>query len=207
MDIWSLDKIFLFTLLAVPGFISLKLYDINTSGYYRDSSKQLIDIVTYSCLNLAFCAFPIYVIEYYLKECMPGFLYFIFYFSVIFVVPLFSAILLYWFRTTRFARKYLPHPLHRSWDFVFFNSQCFWVKIVLKSKEVLYGYYGENSFTSTDPAHYQIYLEQVWRKNRSGGFKEMKSETKGLIVSMSEISYMEFFGAQMEFFDAQDVVE
>lgn len=198
MDIWSLDKIVLFAAFAVPGFISLKIYDINTSGYYRDTSKQLIDIVSYSCLNLALCSIPIFIVEVYLKPCLADFMYFCFYAFILFVIPVITALGLYRFRKSQLAQSFLPHPLHRSWDCVFFNSETLWMKVVLKNGKKLIGYYGEDSFTSTDPSHYQIYLQQVWRPNKNGGFKEQKHDSKGLIVSLSEISYVEFFSTRPE---------
>jgi hypothetical protein len=53
--------------------------------------------------------------------------------------------------------------------------------------------YGDKSFTSTDPNNYEIFIEEVWEKGENNGFKKVKIQTEGLLISRSEISYIEFF--------------
>jgi len=51
MDIWNADKLALFIVFFVPGFISMKVYDLLVPGETRDASKSLLDAISYStCL-------------------------------------------------------------------------------------------------------------------------------------------------------------
>lgn len=63
MNIWDLDKLFLFVMFVVPGFISLKAYELFVPGQPKDSSKQIIDVITYSCINYALLFFFILKVE------------------------------------------------------------------------------------------------------------------------------------------------
>jgi len=43
MNIWETDKLIVFLLFVIPGFISLKTYELLIPNEQKDSSKQLID--------------------------------------------------------------------------------------------------------------------------------------------------------------------
>lgn len=63
MPIWEIDKLLLFILFVIPGFISIKIYELLFPGQDKDSSKQIIDAVTYSCINYAILGWLIYSVE------------------------------------------------------------------------------------------------------------------------------------------------
>lgn len=53
-NIWTNDALILFILFFVPGFISLKIYDLLIAKEQRDFSKSCFDAVGYSAVNFAF---------------------------------------------------------------------------------------------------------------------------------------------------------
>src|SRR5690606_40625695 len=63
MDIWQTDKLVLFLAFVIPGFISIKCYQLAFPGTARPSSEQLVDAIAYSCINYAVLAVPIVLIE------------------------------------------------------------------------------------------------------------------------------------------------
>lgn len=63
MNIWEADKLLLFIAFVIPGFISLKVYELLNPGIQKESSKQIIDAVTYSCVNYAILFWPILAVE------------------------------------------------------------------------------------------------------------------------------------------------
>lgn len=60
MDIWEYSKIFIFIMFVIPGFISLKVYEILQVSVSKESSKLIIDAVAYSCINYAVLFIPIF---------------------------------------------------------------------------------------------------------------------------------------------------
>ncbi|EFO1324782.1 hypothetical protein DWU45_24695, partial [Escherichia coli] len=63
MDILEKGKLFLFVLFIMPGFISMRVYRLFHPSIDLDTSKVLIDVVSYSCINFSFLLIPIYLIE------------------------------------------------------------------------------------------------------------------------------------------------
>jgi hypothetical protein len=47
MDVFTIDKLFIFIAFIVPGFVSLKAYEIFVPTQKIDSSKILIEAITY----------------------------------------------------------------------------------------------------------------------------------------------------------------
>lgn len=193
MPIWELDKLYVFLIFVIPGFVTLKSYELmNPSAEYKDSSKQVIDAVSFSCINYALLSLVIVGVEKSdLRSSCFG-IYILFYLFVLFIFPVVVAYVWKKIRQTEWFLKHAPHPTLKPWDFVFSQRKFFWVKVYLKNKTVIGGYYGERSFTSSAPAPEQIYLEQSWVLTEGGGFERMKDRSAGVIILSSEISHIEF---------------
>ncbi|MBR9910400.1 MAG: hypothetical protein GYB33_08635 [Gammaproteobacteria bacterium] len=192
MDIFEESKLILFIAFVVPGFIAIKAYELLSPAQQRDSSKQLIDAVSYSCLNYAVLILPIYYLETNnLSKSHPN-LYALFYFCVLFVAPVLLVIGWRILREFEWVQKFVPHPTQKPWDFVFSQRKTYWVTVTLKNGAKIAGMYGPNSFASSAPSEEQIYLEEQWMLNDEGGFDRAVEQTSGVIVLSSEILSIEF---------------
>ena len=192
MKIWELDQLYLFIMFVVPGFVSLKTYELLFPSQYKDSSKQIVDAIAYSCLNYAFLFYWILKVEKSGIAKIHENLYFFFYFFVLFIFPVILVFIWKWLRTTNFVQKNAPHPTEKPWDYVFSQRKKYWVKVVLNDATVIGGLYSSKSFASSSPAPEQIYLEETWIVNESGGLEREKNRTAGVIILSSEIAYIEF---------------
>ena len=191
MDIWEIDKLILFIAFVIPGFISIKAYQLLFPSVTVSTSDQLIDAVAYSSINYALLIFPILGVENsLLKEAHPA-LYNIFYIFVLFLAPIIWVLIWRFLRTREFFQRNAPHPTAKPWDYVFLQRNPYWVKIHLKDGTIIAGRYAEKSFASSAPAEEQIYLEETWVINDKGGFERPKNNTAGVIVLSSEISHIE----------------
>jgi Family of unknown function (DUF6338) len=191
MNIWDADKLLLFILFVIPGFISIRTYDLLFPGIQQDSSKQIIDAVTYSSLNYALLVWPIMVVESSDFKITHSNVYALFYMAVLFVTPVALVLLWYLIRTSSSLQKFVAHPTLKPWDYVFSQRKPYWVKVVLKDRTVLGGKYAEHSFTSSSPANEQIYLEESWLINHRGALERPKNETAGILIVSNEIAYLE----------------
>jgi hypothetical protein len=79
MDIWETDKLILFIAFVIPGFISIKWYELVFPGVEKESSDRLIDAISYSSINYALLIIPINYIESSNIRHSFLFLYYIFY--------------------------------------------------------------------------------------------------------------------------------
>lgn len=192
MDIWQVDKLVLFIAFAIPGFISIKFYQLFFPGTARPVSEQLVDAVAYSCINYAALFWLILQVEASELRQVHAWLYYLFYVFVLFIAPALWVILWKWLRTRDMFQRNAPHPIQKPWDFVFKQRKCYWVIVYLKNGEKVAGKFGGDSFASSAPAEEQIYLEEVWLE-QEGILDRPVKRSAGIVIMASEISRVELF--------------
>jgi hypothetical protein len=191
MDIWEIDKLELFLAFVIPGFISIKAYQLAFPGTERATSDQLIDAIAFSSINYALLIFPIISIESGNLQESYKFLYYLFYVFVFFIAPIVWVLIWKYLRTRDFFQRNAPHPTAMPWDYVFAQRKPYWVKVIFKDGTIIAGRYADKSFASSAPAPEQIYLEETWILNDKGGFQRAKNNTAGVIILSDEISHIE----------------
>jgi hypothetical protein len=193
MDIWDTNKLLIFILFVIPGFFSIKVYGLLYPSQTKKFADQLIDAIAYSSMNYAFWIMPIYYFiknKYYEQNFLLLWLIVV---LVLFVSPIIWVFIWKKLRETNYVQKNMPHPIEKPWDYVFSQNLSYWIIVTLKDGTQLAGKYADESFTSSSPSSEQIYLEESWKLNKDGGFKRMHSESNGVLIVTSEISYLEFF--------------
>ena len=78
MNIWEQDKLIIFIAFVIPGFISLKAYELFFPAQKTESSKQIVDAITYSCINYALLYWLILYIENSTLKFTNTFIYYLF---------------------------------------------------------------------------------------------------------------------------------
>lgn len=196
MDIWDVNKLILFIAFAVPGFISIKVYELLSPRMAKDSSQQLIDAVAYSSINYALLIWPIYAIEASgLRNSSPN-CYAFFWAFVLLIAPVLWAYLMKRLRMTKFVLGALPHPTASPWDYVFEQRKRFWVVVTLKDGQRIGGRYDSKSFASSAPSAQQIFLEECWKLNDDGGFDNVRVDSAGILIMATDIVTLEFFNVE-----------
>lgn len=193
MDIWESNKLALFVAFVVPGFISLKTYEVLFPRAPKDSAQQLVDAVAYSSANYALLMWPIYEVESCALRTTHPRAYVLFWVFVLLVAPLCWAFLLGKVRSSRFVQQNLPHPTAKPWDFVFGQRERFWVIVSLKDGKRIGGLYGSKSFASSAPAPEQLFLQEAWELNSDGGFERAREDSAGVIILAPDAVSVEFF--------------
>ena len=193
MDIWQIDRLALFLVFSIPGFVSMKVYDLLIPGERRDFSKSLLEVIGYSALNLALLSWLIILIHSkgFYDRHQP--LYFGSLFLILFVFPALWPFVYRKVSSWSFVSKQIIHPIEKPWDYVFGKRQCFWVIVHLKDKRKIGGRYSTSSFASSYPAKEQIYLEEVWELGEKGNFVKPIERSKGIVILGDEIMAIELF--------------
>jgi len=195
MDIWESDKLILFIAFAIPGFISIKFYQLFFPGAARPVSEQLIDAVAYSCINYAALFWLIVQVEGSALKEVHIWLYYLFYVFVLFLAPGLWVLAWKWLRTRDIFQRNAPHPIQKPWDFVFKQRRCYWVIVYLKNGEKIAGKFADKSFASSAPAEEQLYLEEVWLES-DGILDRPVKQSEGVLIMTSEISRVELLKFQ-----------
>jgi hypothetical protein len=190
MDIWEIDKLFLFIAFVIPGFISLKFYQLMFPGMLRSAADQLVDAIAYSCINYAILLWLMLLVESSKLPDVHLQLYYLFYVFVLFAAPVLWVILWSWMRNWEVFRRNAPHPVDKPWDFVFRQNKEYWMIVYLKNGQAVGGKFSTRSFASSAPAEEQIYLEELWMV-QEGVLKRAIKGSAGALISASEISYLE----------------
>jgi len=191
MDIWNVDKLTLFLIFFLPGFVSLKIYDLMIPSARRDFSKSVFEVVGYSALNFGALSWLIYLIHQNNFPSAHEFWYLFSLFWIMVGVPALWPLLYLVACSLPFIGKYLIHPVPKPWDFVFRQKYSYWVIVHLKDGNKIGGRFDTNSFVSSDPAKEQIYLEEMWRLDGDNAFIEPVERTCGVIISEDNILAVE----------------
>jgi len=193
MDIWEINKLALFLLFFIPGFISIKVYDLFIASERRDFSKSLFEVMGYSAINFAALSWLIILIHsdnYYGTHRL---VYFLFLILIIFIMPVIWPLVFLKLSSWAPISKRIIHPIRKPWDYVFGKKQSLWVIVHLVDGKMIGGKYDKNSFTSSYPAEEQIYLEQAWHLDEKGAFVKPVERSGGIIILEKQISALEFF--------------
>lgn len=193
MDIWETDKLLIFIGFVIPGFVSLKIYGLLQPSAPKESVNQLIDAISYSCINYALLFFPIYMVEKCQIQSAFPISYILFYAFVLFGAPVIWPFILMNLRTTKFFQRAMPHPTEKPWDYVFGQLKPYWVIVTLTDGKKIAGKYCTSSFASSSPAPEQLYLEEAWTMNDEGGFERKRTQTAGIMILSPDIATIEFF--------------
>ncbi len=193
MDIWSADKLVLFIAFVVPGFVSLKTYELLSSSAAKEPASQIVDAVAYSSVNYALLLWPIFEVESRNVRATSPTWYILFYVFVLLVAPVSWAALLRRLREAQFLQRSLPHPTGKPWDYVFSQRTPHWVIVTLKDGKKIAGRFDSRSFASSAPSSEQLYLEETWVLNDAGGFERPRVGSAGIIILSAEIASVELF--------------
>jgi hypothetical protein len=181
----------LFLIFFIPGFITLKVYDLLVPGEVRDFSKSLLDAIAYSSLNFAALIWLVLILR---SGNLPPWLWYPAMFALLVGMPVVWPVVFLWIRRLPKVARHVASPNARVWDDILERRAPYWVIVHLKDQRRIGGLYGAKSFTSDSPAPPEIYLEEVWHVGEDGGFTGSQVEkTAGILVTGEEIQELEFF--------------
>ena len=193
MNIWQIDKLLLFLIFFIPGFISIKIYSLLVAGEKRDFSKDLLEVVGYSSLNFAALSWLIVIINSDNFYNQHKFWYLFCIVIIIFIMPLLWPFIFLKISNWKPIAKYIVHPIQKPWDYIFGKKNSFWIIVHLKDGRKIGGRFDTDSFASSYPAEEQIYLEEVWKLDKEGAFVEPIKRSRGIVIFNKEIIAVEFF--------------
>ena len=97
----------------------------------------------------------------------------------------------------------LVHVVPTAWDWCFSNlkSGCF-IMVTLTDERTVSGYYGMNSFSSSDGGERDLFLEEEWDWEAEQGWKE-RPERVGILIPSREIKFIEIWQPLKEQLDVK----
>lgn len=187
------DQLALFLVFVVPGFVAMKTHDLLIPAERRDWGSSLVEVISYSMLNLALLFWAVYLLHREGFQAEHPAAYFLGMFGVLFVAPAVWAILARGLRSLRIVQRFVVDPRPTAWDFFFDQRRRGWVLFHLKTGQKLGGLFAEGSTAAAYPYLPDIYVEEVWRIDEQGRFFERIEQTGGALVKRDDCSHIEFF--------------
>lgn len=204
LNIWSNDSLILFILFFVPGFISLKIYDLLIAKEQRDFSKSWFDAVGYSAINFAlFYALIIGIIEPQYRIDHPA-RFPLLVALITIVAPALWPCLIRGILCINFVDQHVIAPIRRPWDYLFSRREPYYVIVHLKDGRRIAGKYGKDSQASVYPMEEQIYLQEIWTIDDETGEWNRVEGTKGIIILGKEILCLDLLEGSGENEDEQE---
>lgn len=191
--VFDLNFVRLFVIFVLPGLVSMQVYRLLMPAKGIRWGTALLEGLFYSSVNYALLS-PLvwYMHTGDFPDNHPEW-YLVFGIIVLLIGPVSWPILLTVFvRKTNLARR-LQLPFPSAWDFYFDQRRPAFVLIHLMSGNLIGGYYGPNSYTTSFPNHGNLYLEAVYEVSPDGTFGEPISDTDGIIIASNEYRYIELF--------------
>ena len=178
-----------FVILVMPGFISIKVWNLIIPTKSRALKDSFIDALTYSILNFALLFWLILIIQRTDEIALKV----ICYITIMGVGPVLWPILWKAAATSRLFRGKIINPTPKAWDHFFgIRRNCF-ILIHLKDGNLVGGLYHQKSFASSYPAHEDIYIEEVWKVDGQGLFVEKIPQSVGMLVTRDSVKYIEMY--------------
>ncbi|MCW2278689.1 DUF6338 family protein [Heliophilum fasciatum] len=184
---------FQFLFFFIPGFISIKVYDLLMPGLPRDFSQAIYEAIAYSSLNFAamsWMIWPLVTGNVLMVNPARGAVELM---VILMIMPVIWPLLIIHLSRLPWVARYIVTLKRRPWDEVFSDRQHYWVIVHLKDGRKIGGKYGDNSYASVFPENEQIYLEELWQIDDHGAFDRKVERSQGMIILNTEIVAVEFF--------------
>lgn len=183
------DHLSTYFLFFIPGFIAMQVGALLVPTADTDVGKRIPVAIGYSALNFAVMSIALLIPNLLNWTWVAAIIAFAF----IFVLPVFYP---FWFKKIRAKQSFgITTPFPTAWDEFFSRRDELWVRVHLKNGDTLTGWFGQSgsnpSAASQYPEEQQLYISELWEQDASGAMVK-SPRSAGIIVSMSEVSYLEF---------------
>ncbi len=88
------------------------------------------------------------------------------------------------------------HPVPAAWDWKFGDTPGSYVIVTLTDGKCIYGYCGEASFASSDPAERDVYIEKVYELDEDNVWQD--PGPRSMLIKAAEIRFVEFIPPETE---------
>jgi hypothetical protein len=189
----TVENVQLFLMMVVPGFVTLKVYELFVPAGERSASAALLEAITYGMVNLALMSWAVlFMLQYDMRVRHPIW-YVVASSGILVVTPALLGWGMFRLRVSRFASRWLQHPMPSAWDYFFSSRRPCWVIFHLKNGKKVGGIYGPGSYATSYPNEAEAYVEQAWRVDNFGRFSSKVDRSLGIIIRQGECEAIEFF--------------
>lgn len=199
MTVDSVEVVWLTCQFVLPGYIIREILLAVMPQKTISDGAQLVETLGYSVLHMALWGWLINGIQIKLGSNIGwcGLAEVV----VILCTAIFTGVLLGVFRERQVFRILfqkmgikLSHPVPTAWDYKFSVCESQWVEVTVSDGKTLRGFYSGKSFSSSDSNYRDIYLEELYIKNKDTWTKVER--TSGVWINPEEIRFIKFYSLE-----------
>lgn len=215
LDFKGIDNFYLVLVFIVPGVIALSVRSKLITGRTPSSTEN---ILTFLVLSLVYYSFTIFFIQAALNVQQPWFARAAIWICLVLIGPAIFGFVLgvaaqkEWFSCSveyiiRVAAKHewtrwiankldlsIVHVIPASWDWRFskMSRGGAFIMVTFVSGEEVRGFFGSESFASSDTGERDLYIEEEYTISPEGKW-EPRAEKVGILIPVKEIKHIEFW--------------
>jgi len=194
-DLKSLDNIYLVLGFLVPGLIIVFVRSRFLTGRITPHNEA---ILSYLVLSIIYYALALPCVEWTLSIDEAGYKKALAWVSLVFIGPAILGVGLGCAAQLGWARKLIHccgftsvHVIPTAWDWKFSSPEEQWVLVTLKDGRQIAGFFGQNSFSSSDPKERDVYIERIYDLSDDGKWSQ-RGDT-GILIASDEVQTVEFW--------------
>ncbi len=206
------ETLIYFLFFVVPGFLTVRIYELLVPTGVRPFGESLVDLISYSLLIVLIWSVPYLGLVSNRQIFNPSWLYYIVLFVLILLVvvvsPMGVAYGYYKLRTSDLLLQKVRHPSPTAWDYFFEQDQPSYVRFHMQSGETFGAYFGVDSFATSFPNMQQIYVQELYELEEDGTISDDPVQgSKGAIINMEDCEFIEFLGLREDNEVSEEEVE
>lgn len=198
MTITTFDTVFYTAIFILPGFITKAIIDVINPPKRERDTTLFLSFLAYSLINLALCSWA-FVLVSPLANCdctLPW--YWLAMLGITLTGSIVTSVLIGFLKYHRFMYRLAQRlnfniidPTPTAWDYWFHKTEPSFVVVTLKDGSQVHGWFGVNSFASSDPNERDLFIEKIYQKLDDGSM-ESAPENYGIYISKDMIRQIEF---------------
>jgi hypothetical protein len=202
----SIQAVIVVMLFLMPGFIARRILSWAYPSSEPSDAHLALTAVTLSCVNYGIWSWLLVLSwqkDWYKSDGFLALLAVL----VLFLSPVVGTLVIVKFMRTSVFRRLreifgIRHPTPKAWDYFFGRRTACWIIVTLKSGDMIGGYFGAQSFSSSFPHEEDLYLELLCDLTPEGKISRITPLSLGGIIHMEDVELLEFFR-----FEPRDIEE
>jgi len=194
----TINQVLILVAFVIPGFVLIRVKRLSYPSAEESFQRMLLDSLTLSCIVHGLTS-PVWYWCYASgAHGRRPVAFGVVVFAILFAVPVLLGLLYNLLAASgraRWLRELLniPDPLPTAWDYYFRKKPGCWVRVILKSGQVIAGLFGPSSFASSFPQKQDLFLEKLLSLDEDGMVAGWADDSAGALVKMEEVERLEFF--------------
>jgi len=190
MGNFTIYNVILFAVLILPGFISMRVFDLLNPSNRRTASDAFFEAISFGLIN-AFIFSPIWILfGYQFVEAHPVIAYLLTIVALI-IAPALWAIALYLVLSWLGNRGIVLERHRTAFDAFFSRRHPCWLVVHLTDGTRVGGRFSTNSFASFYPRSGHLYIEELWELDENGAFKNPITGSQGMLLRPDDYKLIE----------------